>query len=126
MVWTVFALATGWASPGASYLFVWPLFGLAAGVVMLTASPEPTPWQRAAAVILAVLPAAIVWLPIQRMLLVMVGATVPPATSAPVALLGALLTPLLVASPRAMKWALPLTGAAITLAATVASIALRG
>lgn len=124
VVWTAFALATGWTAPGASYLFVWPLFGLTAGVTMLVTRPAPTPWQRAAAVILAALPAAIVWLPILRVLLTMVGATVPPATSVPVALLGVLLTPLLVESPRAMKWALPLAGAAIMLASTALACAL--
>jgi hypothetical protein len=126
VLWTAFSLLLGWAAPGASYLFVWPVFGLAAGVLILAARPEPSPWRRTAAVVAGLAPAALLWLPILRALLVMVAGTVPPATIAPVALLGSLVTPLLVVYPRRMAWALPVSSAVLALCATVVAFALRG
>lgn len=126
VLWTLLSLLLGWAAPGASYLFVWPVFGLAAGVAILAAPADPSPWRRTAAVIAAAAPAALLWLPIIRVLLIMVGATVAPATIVPVALLGSLVTPLLAVSPTRLKWALPITGTALALIATVTALALRG
>lgn len=126
VLWTLLSLLLGWGAPGASYLFVWPVFGLAAGVMILAAQPEPSPWRRTAAVVTAALPAALLWLPIVRVLLIMVGATVAVATIVPVALLGSLVTPLLVVSPPKLKWAVPVSGAAVALVATVVAVVLRG
>jgi hypothetical protein len=126
VVWTVFSLLLGWGAPGASHLFVWPVFGLAAGTAILAARPDPSPWRRTAAVMAAAGPAAFLWLPLMRVLLIMVGATVPPAAIVPVALMGSLVTPVLVVSPPKLRWALPAAAGALALAAAVAALVVKG
>ncbi len=126
VLWTLFSLLLGWGVPGASYLFVWPVLGLAGGMAILAARPDPSPWRRTAAVVVVAAPAALLWLPIVRVFLIMVAGTLPPATIVPVALLGSLVTPLLVASPPRVKWALPAAAGVLALAAAVAAMALRG
>ena len=105
---------------------MWPVFALAGGVAILAAQPDPSPWRRTAAVVTAALPAALLWLPIVRVLLIMVGATVAPAIVVPVALLGSLVTPLLAASPPRLKWALPVAAAALAVVSAVVAAVLHG
>ncbi|MEZ4300346.1 MAG: M20/M25/M40 family metallo-hydrolase [Polyangiaceae bacterium] len=123
VVWTALSTLLGFTLPGASYLFTWPVFGLAGSLILLAPAASPSPWRRTAAVVNAALPAALLWLPIVRVLLIMVGPTVAPAAVVPVALLGSLLTPVLAVSPPRMKWALPLAGAAVSLVAAGLSFA---
>lgn len=126
VLWTVLSLLLGWGAPGASHLFVLSVFGLAGGAAILVARPDPSPWRRVAAVIAGAAPAALLWLPIVRVLKIMVGATVAPAVIVPVALLGSLVTPLLVASPRRLAWALPAAGLALGLGAAAVALAVHG
>ena len=90
------------------------------------ARADLSPWRRAAATAVAAAPAALLWLPIVRVLLIMVGATVPPAAIVPVALMGSIVTPMLAVSPRRLKWALPVSGALLALVAALVACVLRG
>ncbi|MBK8253729.1 MAG: hypothetical protein IPK82_13815 [Polyangiaceae bacterium] len=101
---------------------MWPLFGLAGAFLYLTRLDEPSSTQRTIAVIQAAFPAALLWIPLVRVLLIMVGPTMPPAAVIPLALLGGLITPALVVSERKVKWALPAAGAAVGLLAAVIAI----
>ena len=123
-LWTVLSLLLGFAAPGAAYLFTLStLFG-AAAIAVAQAGPA-APWRIAGAAALAAVPAAILWFPMVRVFLIMVGATMPPATTVPVFLMASLVTPLLAACAPRERRALPIAAAALCVVAAVVACVLR-
>jgi hypothetical protein len=120
LLWTVLSLLLGFAAPGASYLFTLPALFAMGGVAIAGRGPASA-GRLTAAVALAAVPAAILWFPIVRVLLIMVGTTMAPAATVPVMLMATLVTPLLAGAPPRLRWVLP--AAAAGLAAVFAVVA---
>ncbi|MEO7094256.1 MAG: hypothetical protein ABI175_13455, partial [Polyangiales bacterium] len=96
--------------PGGSYLFTLPVLASSLALSAI-ASLSPAararrlaPWAIAAA---AVAGSALLWLPIVRVLLVMVGTQLHPATTIPVAAFVVLGAPLVVSIEGRSRWAIP-------------------
>jgi hypothetical protein len=124
VLWTLLSLALGFLAPGAAYLFTLSgLFG-AAGVAYATRGPA-SPWRIATAAAIAATPSAVLWFPMVRVFLIMVGSTMPPATTLPVFLMASLVTPLLAASRGRVRWGLPIAAAALSVGAAVVACLLR-
>jgi hypothetical protein len=88
VLWSVLGVATAFVLPGASYLFIWPLFAAVLGCVLLVRPGTPAEWPSA---VLAI-PALVIWPPLIKSFEVALT-----ASSLPIwALLTALLLSLLV------------------------------
>jgi hypothetical protein len=124
VLWTVFSLLLGFAAPGASYLFTLVALFAAGGFALVARDPE-SPTQLGRGVALAVVPAALLWFPIVRVLLIMVAGTMAPAATLPIMLMASLFTPLLAPAAPRMRWSIPLAAAALALVATIVACVLR-
>jgi hypothetical protein len=60
-----------------------------------------------------------------RVFLIMVGSTMPPATTLPVFLMASLVTPMLAASAGRVRWGLPALAAALCAGAAIVACFLR-
>jgi len=118
VLWGLLSLLLGIVAPGASYLFTGTALFAAAGAAVLGRDPA-SPRNLTLAICLAAAPAAILWFPIVRVLLIMVGATMPPAATLPVMLLATLVTPLLAGSPPRLRWSLPAAAGGLALVSAV-------
>ncbi len=124
VVWTVLSLLLGFVAPGASYLFTLVALFAAGGFAMVSRDPE-SPMQIGRGVALAVVPAALLWFPIVRVLLVMVAGTMAPAATLPIMLIASLFTPLLAPAASRVRWSVSLVAGAIALAATITACVLH-
>lgn len=105
LLWTVPSLLLAFKVPGASYVFTLPALLGSAGLLfaaLRTDASEPVAppsspaaaWQALAVMLLTATIGLLLWLPLLRVLLVMVGAELHPAVTLPVGLLLTLLDPL--------------------------------
>jgi hypothetical protein len=122
LCWLLLTVATSIFLPGVSYLFMWPLvFGLVGlGVLIFTEDPGRITGSRVALLVLCALPPVILLVPDFYQILVALTVSSPAAVMALVALLLALLSPLLRLILKPYKWALPsaaLAAAAVLLVA---------
>lgn len=124
VLWNVFSLLLGFVAPGASYLFTLVALFAAGGFALASRDPE-SPVQLSRGVALAVVPAALLWFPIVRVLLIMVAGTMAPAATLPIMLLASLFTPLLAPALPRVRWSLPLAAAALALVATIVACVVR-
>jgi len=144
VLWNVFSLLLGFVAPGASYLFTLVALFAAGGLALSTrdtaSSPSesdraqrrdsvpqrgPRARQLTMGVALAIVPAAFLWFPIVRVLLIMVAGTMAPGATLPIMLLASLGAPLVADAPSRLKWSLPLAAAALTVIATIVACVLR-
>jgi hypothetical protein len=115
-LWTALSLLVSFTAPGASYLFALPTFAL--GAALLAAArrggdndAEPG-WLASLAPIALT---ALLWFPLLRILLVMVGAGVSPTATVPAAFVAMTAMPLLASFSGRLRWATPLTAGAVAL-----------
>lgn len=102
LLWTLPSLLLSFWVPGASYVFTLPaLCGSAALLLVARAPvgeaggrPDAAGWRALLVVLALALPGLLLWLPLMRVLLVMVGANLHPAVTVPMGLLLTLLEPL--------------------------------
>jgi hypothetical protein len=131
VLWNVLSLLLGFGAPGASYPFTWTALSAAGGLAFAAsaapgaASAAPEPRRLVTATVIASLPMAILWFPIVRVLLIMVGPTMPPGATLPITLTATLIVPLLAAAPKRLRWALPAAAAALALGSAVVACILR-
>ncbi len=76
-------------------------------------------------VAIAIVPAALLWFPIVRVLLIMVAGTMAPGATLPIMLVASLGAPLVVEAPPRMKWSLPLAATALAVVATIVACVVR-
>ena len=101
--------------PAGSYLFTLP--ALAAAVAHLAASPAQPAWRRWTAYAATLAVAALLWIPLDRVLLVMVGAEAHPSATLPVAILALFAAPILIGLEARARWRVAqVAGAACLLA----------
>lgn len=124
-LWTVLSVVLGFLAPGAAYLFTFPAAFGATALGHAAREGRRTSWQIAGAAALAAAPAAVLWFPVMRVFLIMVGSTMPPATTLPVFLMASLVTPLLAASEGRVRWGLPVTAGALSAGAAMVACFLR-
>jgi len=124
VLWNVFSLLLGFVAPGASYLFTLVAIFAAGGFAHAAREPE-SPIHTSRGVALAVVPAALLWFPIVRVLLIMVAGTMAPAATLPIMLLASLFTPLLARALPRVRWSLPIAAAALALVATIVACVVR-
>lgn len=131
VLWNVFSLLLGFVAPGASYLFTLVALFAAGGLALATRDTLSPPSENDRArqltmgVVLAIVPAAFLWFPIVRVLLIMVAGTMAPGATLPIMLLASLGAPLVAEAPPRLKWSLPLAAAALTVIATIVACVLR-
>jgi hypothetical protein len=114
------------ALPGGSYLFTLPVLASSialAAVATIMRPDRQRPFATWAVVAGGLTVSALLWLPIIRVLLVMVGAMVHPATTVPVAAFVVLCVPLVVSVQGRARWAIPALATAVALVS--AGFALR-
>ncbi len=109
------AVMVAGALPGASYLFLFPLLASGIAIVSTARSPSPSsPRARLVAFSAVALVAGVVFFPLFRILLVMVGVQMHPATTVPIALVFPMFFPLLADVRGQRRWLVP--GAALLVA----------
>jgi Peptidase family M28 len=130
VVWTLSALLLAYGSPGASYLFTFPALGLGAALLLALRRPpgdtadDKFPGYPAALVPFAV--TALLWFPIMRVLLVMVGAGISPTATVPAALVAGTAAPALASLRGRLRWAPPIAALGIALIFTALAAAGAG
>lgn len=100
--WTLPSLLLSFWVPGASYVFTLPALCGSAALLLAARAPVREPgarpdvagWRALLVVLALALPGLLLWLPLMRVLLVMVGANLHPAVTVPMGLLLTLLEPL--------------------------------
>jgi hypothetical protein len=120
-LWTAFSLLVSFTAPGASYLFALPT--LALGGALLAAArldADDAAWPSWVVALAPVALTALLWFPLLRILLVMVGAGVSPTATVPAAFVAMTAMPLLASFSGRLRWATTLTAAAVALVALVA------
>ena len=120
VLWTTLSLLISFTAPGASYLFALPTLALGASLLLAlrgTQGERDLGWLASLAPVALT---ALLWFPLLRILLVMVGAGVSPTATVPAALVASTAMPLLASFPGRLRWATPLTGAAVALVALAA------
>ena len=121
-LWTALALLVSFTAPGASYLFALPTFALAcAFFVALRRAPSAASAPASLALLAPVALTALLWFPLLRILLVMVGAGVSPTATVPAAFVAMIATPILASFSGRLRWVTPLTAGAVALLAVVAA-----
>lgn len=116
-LWTALTLLVSFTAPGASYLFAWPALALA---VALLVAVRRAPADAAPGLLASLVPVALtalLWFPLLRVLLVLVGAGVSPTATVPAALLATTALPILASFTGRLRWATPLTAGAAALVA---------
>ena len=121
VVFALLSILVATALPGGSYLFTLPVLASAIALGALTRTSRERPFVSWSIVAAAVTIGALLWLPIVRILLVMVGVMLHPATTIPVALFVVLAAPLVLAVRGRARWAIPI--ASLLTALTSATIA---
>jgi hypothetical protein len=119
-LWTALSLVVSFEAPGASYLFALPTLALAAALLVAVRSARDaaaTPGWLASLAPVAL--TALLWFPLLRILLVMVGAGVSPTATVPAAFVAMTAMPLLAAFSGRLRWATTLTAGAVALVALV-------
>jgi len=119
-LWTALSLLVSFTAPGASYLFALPVLGLGAAL-FFTARRESTSGTEPGwiASLAPVALTALLWFPLLRILLVMVGAGLSPTATVPAAFVAMTAMPLLASLSGRHRWLTPLTGAAIGVIAAI-------
>lgn len=130
VLWNALSILLAAIAPGASYLFTLAAIFAAAGLAAATRGAGPAPIEGRArgltsGVAIAIVPSALLWFPIVRVLLIMVAGTMPPGATLPIMLVASLGAPLLAAAPRPMRWALPIVAGGIAILATVVACVVR-
>ncbi len=115
-LWTALSLLVSFMVPGASYLFALPTFALG-GALLIALRRDATSAPSLLASFAPVALTALLWFPLLRILLVMVGAGVSPTATVPAAFVAMTAMPLLASFSGRLRWATPLTAAAATLVA---------
>ena len=124
LIWTLPSLLLARTVVGASYLFTLPAIALAASLLLACRAPKEASAERGArAAILAVGVSALLWFPVARILLVMVGASASPAATLPVGLVVTTALPTLALFSGRSRWITPLMTGALGLVAAVATVA---
>ncbi len=114
-LWTTLSLLISFTAPGASYLFALPTLALSAALLLaLRETERDLGWLASLAPVALT---ALLWFPLLRILLVMVGAGVSPTATVPAALVASTAMPLLASFSGRLRWATPLTAAAVALVA---------
>ncbi len=119
-LWTALSLLASFIAPGASYLFALPVFALGAALLLAArrggnTDAEPGWIASLAPVVLT----ALLWFPLLRIFLVMVGAGLSPTATVPAAFVATTAMPLLASLSGRHRWATSLTAAAIGIIAAV-------
>lgn len=108
--WTLPSLLLSFWVPGASYVFTLPALCGSAALLLAARAPGGEPdgagWRALVVVLALALPGLLLWLPLMRVLLVMVGANLHPAVTVPMGLLLTLLEPLQRLFPSRLRGAL--------------------
>jgi hypothetical protein len=114
-LWTALSLLAAFVAPGASYLVALPTFALGGALLLALrrARDAPLTPRDLAPVALT----ALLWFPLLRVLLVLVGAGVSPTATVPAALVATTAMPFLASFSGRLRWATPLTAAAAALVA---------
>ncbi|MEP7125047.1 MAG: M28 family peptidase [Byssovorax sp.] len=112
-LWTALALLVSFTAPGASYLFVLPTFALGAALLAAVRSARDAAAPGSLVSLAPVALTALLWFPLLRILLVMVGAGVSPTATVPAALVAMTAMPLLGSFSGRLRWATPLTAGAV-------------
>ncbi len=119
-LWTALSLLVSFTAPGASYLFALPTLALAAALLVAARTERDAAamlgWFAALAPVALT---ALLWFPLLRILLVMVGAGVSPTATVPAAFVAMTAMPLLASFSGRLRWATTLTAGAIALVALV-------
>ncbi|MFO0760115.1 MAG: M20/M25/M40 family metallo-hydrolase [Byssovorax sp.] len=124
VVWTLLSLLVARTVTGASYLFTLPALIASLAAIVAALAPAPLAHERAAwASTAALFAAALFWFPVLRILLVMVGASVSPAATLPVALVVSTALPALSLLPGKLRLATPIAAGAVGLLAMIATFA---
>jgi len=119
-LWTALSLLVSFTAPGASYLFALPTFALGGAFLVALRRARDAPSAPSTLASLApVALTALLWFPLLRILLVMVGAGVSPTATVPAAFVAMTAMPLLASFSGRLRWATPLTAAAAALVAVV-------
>jgi hypothetical protein len=127
LLWTAPSLLLAFAVPGASYVFTLPALG--GSVALLLAAWRTDPAESAtrpatpagasfalAVVLATAVPGLLLWLPILRVLLVMIGANLHPAVTLPMGLLLTLVEPMHRLFPSRLRALLPAGSLVLALA----------
>ncbi len=117
-LWTALSLLVSFTVPGASYLFALPTFALG-GAFLVALRRDATSAPSLLASLAPVALTALLWFPLLRILLVMVGAGVSPTATVPAAFVAMTAMPLLASFSGRLRWTTPLTAAAAALVAAV-------
>ena len=115
-LWTALALLVSFTAPGASYLFVLPAFALGAALLVAVRFARDDAAAPGWLVSLAPIAlTALLWFPLLRILLVMVGAGLSPTATVPAAFVAMTAMPLLTSFSGRLRWATPLTAGVVAL-----------
>ncbi len=119
-LWTALSLLVSFTAPGASYLFALPTFALGAALfaaVRFARDDAATPGWLVSLGPIAL--TALLWFPLLRILLVMVGAGVSPTATVPAAFVAMTAMPLLASLSGRSRWLTTLTALTIGVMAAV-------
>lgn len=119
-LWTALSLLVSFTAPGASYLFALPTLALGGALlvaVRLDRDAAAAPGWLASLAPIAF--TALLWFPLLRILLVMVGAGVSPTATVPAAFVAMTAMPLLASFSGRSRWATTLTSVAVGVIAAV-------
>jgi hypothetical protein len=124
LVWSLLSIVLAKSVVGASYLFTWPAIALSFALLLASRPGASfTPERASRALLAGVAVSVLLWFPVMRVLLVMVGATTSPAATFPVGLVVISALPTLAFFRGRLRWVTPITAGAVGLLAALATLA---
>ncbi len=122
-LWAFLTALLAWKEVGASYLFAWPSLVMGGALTWLAWRGDASSKGEELALPMAgFVVAGLLWLPIVRVLLVMVGAGASPATTLPIALLVTTALPVVVVLTPKIRRLVPMFAAAALVVALVLAL----